>query len=145
MPQWTFLFRYWLEIMKSFFQWNWFQLHQTLVKNMLTYSFKRKKNPIYLSFFMWYVNKNVLRSLPISQNLKKKTLSKMNGLNKREYLVNLICINAQHSRAWYILTKGQLISKATNNQRKYFCISALASEMSQLKKIFGSWLYNFFE
>ena len=62
----------------------------------------------------------------------------MNGLNKREHLVNLICINAQHSSAWYILTKGQLISKATNNQRKYFCISALASEMSQLKKIFGS-------
>jgi hypothetical protein len=52
----------------------------------------------------------------------------MNGLNKREYLVNLICINAQHSRAWYILTKGQLISKADMNQQPtevflYFCPS----------------------
>ena len=56
---------------------------------------ERKKNLIYLSFFIWYVNTNVLQSLQIYQNLKK-TISKMNGLDKREYLVNLICINGLH-------------------------------------------------
>ena len=62
---------------------------------------REKKNPIYLSFFIWYVNTNVLQSLQIYQNLKK-TISKMNGLDKREYLVNLICINGLHQGATVI-------------------------------------------
>ena len=46
-----------------------------------------------------------------------------------------------------MLTKGQLISKAKfsfepKTERKYFCISALASKMGQIKKIMAHYHAN---
>ena len=54
-----------------------------------------------------------------------------------------------NDRQKYGICKGQLISKAnfevfiwTKNERKYFCISALASKMGKIKKIMAHYHAN---
>ena len=71
--------------------------------------------------------------------------------------ITQFCTESQHSGKnlhlviWQIssLSKGQFISKAdlkvfiwTKNQRKHFCISALVSKMSQLKRIMAHYHAN---
>ena len=57
-----------------------------------------------------------------------------------QYVVEEITINTLTPTKAIRINKGQLISKAnfsfeSKNQRKYFCISALASKSGQIKKI----------
>ena len=81
------------------------------------------------------------------QNIREKKYSQFNTLMGVS-LPNFQPIQCTHKLrpTYFQPNKGQLISNQFSfepkNQRKYFCISALASKMSQLKKIMSHYHAN---